>query len=201
MVASIILGMGLPSIPAYIITATMVAPALANFGVPILISHMFVFYFGIFANITPPVALASFAGAGLSGGSPMRTGFISIRLALAGFIVPYIFVYAPAMLLIDPTGLPMNATDFPFASIYDILSVTISSIIAVVGIGAAIEGYFKKNINIVLRLFLAAGALLLIIPELYTDIVGMVIVLGIFILNTLQAKKQKSQKTNHFSAP
>ncbi|NLY79857.1 MAG: TRAP transporter permease [Lysinibacillus sp.] len=201
MVASIILGMGLPSIPAYIITATMVAPALANFGVPILISHMFVFYFGIFANITPPVALASFAGAGLSGGSPMRTGFISIRLALAGFIVPYIFVYAPAMLLIDPTGLPMNATDFPFASIYDILSVTISSIIAVVGIGAAIEGYFKTNINIVLRLFLAAGALLLIIPELYTDIVGMVIVLGIFILNTLQAKKQKSQKTNHFSAP
>lgn len=191
MVASIILGMGLPSIPAYIITATMVAPALANFGVPILISHLFVFYFGIFANITPPVALASFAGAGLSGGSPMKTGFISIRLALAGFIVPYIFVYAPAMLLIDPTGLPMNATEFPFASIYDILSVTISAILGVVGIGAAVEGYFKTNLNLIIRLLLAAGSLLLIIPELYTDIIGIVIVVGIFIINTLQAKKQR----------
>ena len=109
MIASIILGMGLPSIPAYIITATMVAPTLAEFGVPILVAHMYVFYFGIFANITPPVALASFAGAGLAGGDPMRTGFISVRLSLAGFIVPYIFVYQPAMLLINPAGLPMNA--------------------------------------------------------------------------------------------
>ncbi|WP_096549772.1 TRAP transporter permease [Ureibacillus thermosphaericus] len=190
MIASIILGMGLPSIPAYIITATMVAPALADFGVPVLVAHMFVFYFGIFANITPPVALASFAGAGLSGGSPMKTGFISVRLALAGFIVPYIFVYAPEMLLIDPTGLPMNATEFPFASPLDIIKVTVSSIIGVIGIGAAIEGYFKTNLNIVLRLVLAVGSLLLIIPEFYTDIIGIITVLGIFAFNTLQAKKQ-----------
>lgn len=190
MIASIILGMGLPSIPAYIITATMVAPALADFGVPVLVAHMFVFYFGIFANITPPVALASFAGAGLSGGSPMKTGFISVRLALAGFIVPYIFVYAPEMLLIDPTGLPMNATEFPFASPLDIIKVTVSSIIGVIGIGAAIEGYFKTNLNIVLRLVLAVGSLLLIIPEFYTDIIGIITVLGIFSFNTLLAKKQ-----------
>ncbi|MEK4254280.1 TRAP transporter permease [Ureibacillus sp. FSL K6-2830] len=190
MIASIILGMGLPSIPAYIITATMVAPALADFGVPVLVAHMFVFYFGIFANITPPVALASFAGAGLSGGSPMKTGFISVRLALAGFIVPYIFVYAPEMLLIDPTGLPMNATEFPFASPLDIIKVTVSSIIGVIGIGAAIEGYFKTNLNIVLRLVLAVGSLLLIIPEFYTDIIGIITVLGIFAFNTFQAKKQ-----------
>ena len=168
----------------------MVAPALADFGVPVLVAHMFVFYFGIFANITPPVALASFAGAGLSGGSPMKTGFISVRLALAGFIVPYIFVYAPEMLLIDPTGLPMNATEFPFASPLDIIKVTVSSIIGVIGIGAAIEGYFKTNLNIVLRLVLAVGSLLLIIPEFYTDIIGIITVLGIFSFNTLQAKKQ-----------
>src|SRR5699024_2310574 len=84
MIASMLLGMGLPSIPAYIITATMTAPALAEFGIPVLVAHMFVFYFGIFANITPPVALAAFAGAGISGGDPMRTGFTALRLSLAG---------------------------------------------------------------------------------------------------------------------
>lgn len=193
MIASIILGMGLPSIPAYIITATMVAPTLAEFGVPILVAHMFVFYFGIFANITPPVALASFAAAGLSGGDPMRTGFASVRLALAGFIVPYLFVYEPALLLIDPTGLPMNAVDFPFASILDILVVAITSIVGVIGIGAAIEGYFATQINAVLRIILAAGALMMLIPEPITDIIGTVIVLIIFVLNFVQNRKvQKS---------
>ncbi|MEK4129545.1 TRAP transporter permease [Solibacillus sp. FSL W8-0474] len=192
MIASIILGMGLPSIPAYIITATMVAPALADFGVPLLVAHMFVFYFGIFANITPPVALASFAAAGLSGGSPMKTGAVSVRLALAGFIVPYLFVYAPAMLLIDPTGLPMNATEFPWASIPDILSVTVSSILGVVGIGAALEGYFKTYMNVITRIILAAGALLLIVPEFYTDVVGGLIVVGIFVFNTLQNTREEN---------
>ncbi|BDH61773.1 C4-dicarboxylate ABC transporter [Lysinibacillus sp. PLM2] len=193
MIASIILGMGLPSIPAYIITATMVAPTLAEFGVPILVAHMFVFYFGIFANITPPVALASFAAAGLSGGDPMRTGFASVRLALAGFIVPYLFVYEPSLLLIDPTGLPMNAVDFPFASILDILVVAITSIIGVIGIGAAIEGYFATHINSILRIILAVGALMMLIPEPITDIIGTVIVLIIFVLNFVQNRKiQKS---------
>ncbi|MBC6675457.1 MAG: TRAP transporter permease, partial [Acinetobacter sp.] len=101
MIASMILGMGLPSIPAYIITATMAAPALANFDIPTLVAHMFVFYFGLFANITPPVALAAFAGAGIAGGDPMRTGFQALKLSLAGFIVPFLFVYNPAMLMID----------------------------------------------------------------------------------------------------
>lgn len=84
MVACIVLGMGMPSIPAYIITATMAAPALVQLGIPPIVAHMFVFYFGIFANITPPVALAAFAAAGLSGGSPMRTGFMAMKLAIAG---------------------------------------------------------------------------------------------------------------------
>lgn len=105
MLASMVLGMGLPSIPAYIITATMAAPALAGFDIPILSAHMFVFYFGIFANITPPVCLAAFAGAGIAGGDPMKTGFQSLKLALAGFIVPFMFIYNPTMLMIDPTGL------------------------------------------------------------------------------------------------
>ncbi|HJE75443.1 MAG TPA: TRAP transporter permease, partial [Acinetobacter johnsonii] len=114
MIASMILGMGLPSIPAYIITATMAAPALANFDIPTLVAHMFVFYFGLFANITPPVALAAFAGAGIAGGDPMRTGFQALKLSLAGFIVPFLFVYNPAMLMIDTANVAVNAREFAF---------------------------------------------------------------------------------------
>ncbi|MFP3917331.1 TRAP transporter permease [Lysinibacillus telephonicus] len=193
MIASIILGMGLPSIPAYIITATMAAPSLAEFGVPILVAHLFVFYFGIFANITPPVALASFAGAGLAGGDPMKTGMISVRLSLAGFIVPYLFVYEPAMLMINPSGLPMNAVDFPMASIADIIIVSLTSIVGVIGIGAAIEGYFATHLNMIIRIVLGVGALLMLIPEPITDIIGTVIVLAVFVMNYVQNKKIKKK--------
>ncbi len=193
MIASIILGMGLPSIPAYIITATMVAPTLADFGIPILVAHLFVFYFGIFANITPPVALASFAGAGLAGGNPMKTGFISVRLSLAGFIVPYLFVYQPALLLIDPTGLPMNAVDFPMASILDIAIVATTSIAGVIGIGAAIEGYFATNISPILRIILAIGALMMLVPEPITDILGTFIVVILLGYNLVLNKKLKNK--------
>lgn len=189
MLASIVLGMGLPSIPAYIITATMAAPALAEFGIPVLIAHLFVFYFGIFANITPPVALASFAGAGLAGGDPMRTGFISLRLSIAGFIVPFIFVYEPAMLLINPTGLPVNATEFPFAAVMDILIVTISSAIAVIAISAAVEGYIKTHLGVITRIILGVGSLLLIVPELVTDIIGYVIIFVIYAWNYIKGRK------------
>jgi len=193
MIASIILGMGLPSIPAYIITATMAAPALAEFGVPVLIAHMFVFYFGIFANITPPVALASFAGAGIAGGDPMKTGFISLRLALAGFIVPYLFVYAPELLLIDTTGLPVNAVEFPFPKLTEVLFIAFSAILGVVGLAAAVEGYIRTELHWIVRIVLGAGALMLIIPEIITDIMGYTIVLGIFIWSYSNAKKVKTK--------
>ncbi|TDQ39985.1 TRAP transporter permease [Thiopseudomonas denitrificans] len=176
MLASMILGMGLPSIPAYIITATMAAPALANFDVPVLVAHMFVFYFGLFANITPPVALAAFAGAGIAGGDPMRTGFISLRLALAGFIVPFLFVYNPAMMMIDVTGLPMNAREFPLPPVWDIISISFTSIVGIIALGAAVEGYLKTPLSPLVRLILAAGALMMIIPETYTDIAGIIVV-------------------------
>ncbi|WP_134702744.1 TRAP transporter permease [Ammoniphilus sp. YIM 78166] len=179
MIASMILGMGLPSIPCYIITATMAAPVLAEFGVPVLVAHLFVFYFGIFANITPPVALAAFAGAGISGGDPMKTGFQSLKLALAGFIVPYLFVYNPTMLMIDTTGLAMNAKEFPLPPVLDIIAVTFTSFLGVIALSAAVEGYFKSRFNWLTRLILGAGALLMIIPEGSTDIIGLVIVLTI----------------------
>ena len=188
MLASMVLGMGLPSIPAYIITATMAAPALAGFDVPILAAHMFVFYFGVFANITPPVCLAAFAGAGISGGDPMKTGFLSLKLALAGFIVPFMFIYNPAMLMIDPTGLAVTAKEFPLPPVIDIIIAVVTSVVGVIGLSAALEGYFKGDMNVVTRLILALGALLLIYPGLITGLIGGVIILGIALLNIKTSK-------------
>lgn len=188
MLASIVLGMGLPSIPAYIITATMAAPALADFNIPLLVSHMFVFYFGIFANITPPVALASFAGAGIAGGDPMRTGWQSLKLALAGFIIPFIFVYNPNMLMIDINNAVITANSFPLPAVTEIISVCVTSILGVIGLSAAIEGYFKHRINNIFRIILAVGSVLLISPEFISDIIGITILAIMLIINLKQAK-------------
>lgn len=190
MIASMILGMGLPSIPAYIITATMAAPALANFDIPILVAHMFVFYFGLFANITPPVALAAFAGAGIAGGDPMRTGFQALRLSLAGFIVPFLFVYNPAMLMIDTTNVAVNAKEFGLPAWHVVLSITVTSVVGILALGAAVEGYFKAAMNWFWRLFLGIGALLMIVPETTTDIIGTIMVVIALAMNIMQARKQ-----------
>lgn len=189
MIASMILGMGLPSIPAYIITATMAAPALAHFDVPVLVAHFFVFYFGIFANITPPVALASFAGAGIAGGNPMKTGFISLRLALAGFIVPYMFVYNPDMLLIDVEGISVTAKEFPLPGVIDILAVIVTSFMGVLSLSAALEGYLFKHIPTWQRIVFAAAGLMLIFPELTTDLAG----IALFLVMAFMNKNSKGQ--------
>ncbi|MCG8542095.1 MAG: TRAP transporter permease [Clostridia bacterium] len=176
MIACIVLGMGLPSIPAYIITATMAAPALAKMGIPHLVSHMFVFYFGMLANLTPPVALAAFAGAGIAGGKPAKTGFQAVKLALAGFVVPYIFVYSPALLLIDTT--PLNT-----------VIVIITAVIGVFALGAAVEGYLNKCLNLVSRLLMLCSALLLIKPGVYSDVIGIAIFILIFISGKVLNKR------------
>jgi len=195
MIASMILGMGLPSIPAYIITATMAAPALANFDIPILVAHMFVFYFGLFANITPPVALAAFAGAGIAGGDPMRTGLLALRLSLAGFIVPFLFVYNPAMLMIDTTDIAVNAKEFGLPAWNVILSITVTSIVGILALGAAVEGYFKTAMNWFWRIFLGVGALMMIVPETMTDIIGTIMVIIAIGFNIIQARKENTATT------
>ncbi len=169
MVASIVLGMGLPSIPTYIITSTMAAPILL--GTPlfrevmgsaetaIFVAHMFVFYFGIFANITPPVALAAFAGAGISGGDPNRTGFAAMKLSLAGFLVPFLFAFAPELLLIN-VGLSTVWT-------------MISAFLGVFMLSTAVEGYWYRDLPAWLRLIVGFSAVLLIYPSFYTDLVGL----------------------------
>ncbi|AKL93893.1 TRAP transporter, 4TM/12TM fusion protein [Clostridium aceticum] len=177
MVTCIILGMGLPSIPAYLITATIAAPALVRLGIEPIVAHLFVFYFAMFANITPPVALASFAAAGISGGNPMKTGFESMKLSIAGFIVPYMFVYNSALLLRDTTFIQGTL-------------VTLTSIIGVIMLGSAAEGYFFTSMKRAHQLVLFAGAMMLISANLLQDVVGLVIIVVILVLQWSRAKKQ-----------
>lgn len=175
MVTCMILGMGLPSIPSYLITATIAAPALVKLGIPVVAAHLFVFYFAMFANLTPPVALAAFAAAGLSGGDPMKTGFASVKLALAGFIVPYMFMFNNELLL-------LNAT-LPVA-----VRVAATSVIGVAMLGIAIEGYLRKEVPVLLRIAAFAGALLLITADVTQDIIGFVI-LAVILAQQLRGAK------------
>jgi TRAP transporter 4TM/12TM fusion protein len=178
MVTCMILGMGVPSIPAYIITATIAAPALAKLGIQAAAAHMFSFYFAMFANLTPPVALAAFAAAGLSGGDPMKTGFQSVKLSIAGFIVPYMFVYAPALMLINTT-------------FWGGLQVTATACIGVALIGVAVEGYLFTNAKLPVRILAALGALALIDPGIYTDIIGLGALAAVVLIQRVVAKRKK----------
>ncbi len=181
MFASIVLGIGLPSIPAYIITVTVAAPALVQLGVEALTAHMFVFYFGIFANLTPPVALAAFAAAGLSGANPMSTGFQALRLAIAGFIVPYMFVYSDTLLL-------NNAEQWTQA-----IPVALTAIVGVLMLAVAIEGHLFAAVPWVLRGLLIVGSLLLIWEGLLTDAVGISIALVSVLWQWRQGRREKTE--------
>ena len=177
MVTCMILGMGLPSIPAYIITSTVAAPALVQLGIPDIAAHMFCFYFAMFANLTPPVALASFAAAGISGGDPMKTGYASVKLALAGFILPYMFIYNTELLLLDTT-IPVG------------VRVAVTAIIGIFLISVAVEGFLYTKVNILFRILGFVGAYLLIDSGFMTDIIGIVIAAGIILMQKMLAKKE-----------
>ncbi len=176
MITCMILGMGLPSIPSYIITSTIAAPALVQLGIPALVAHMFCFYFAMFANLTPPVALAAFAAAGIAGGSPMKTGWASVKLALAGFILPYMFVYNTDLLLLDT----------PLAKA---IQVAVTAAVGVFLISTAVEGFLFTKVNVALRVLSLVGAYLLIDSGLVTDIAGIVICAVVFVFQKAAAKK------------
>lgn len=164
MLASIILGMGVPTTANYLITSTIMAGTVMKVvGCGMLAAHLFVFYFGIIADITPPVALAAMAGAAIAKSNPFKTGLNAVKLAIAAFLVPYIFVFNPKMLLID-------------ASWLDIVQIILTSVIGMVGIAAALEGYFTRHAHLLQRLMFLAGGLLLIEPGLATDILGVAII-------------------------
>ena len=176
MVTCMILGMGLPSIPSYIITSTIAAPALVQLGIPALVSHMFCFYFAMFANLTPPVALAAFAAAGIAGGSPMKTGWASVKLALAGFILPYMFVYNTDLLLLD-------------TPIIKAVQVAVTAAIGVFMIGIAVEGFLFKKANVLIRIVSLIGAFLLIDSGAVTDLVGIAVCAAVIIYQKTMQKK------------
>lgn len=178
MITSMILGMGLPTVAAYIVQVSLTVPALVELGVAPMAAHLFIFYFAILANITPPVALASYAAAGIAGANPIETSLVSIRLGIAGFIIPFMFVYGNELLLIG--------------NYLEITLALITAVIAIYIFAAAIEGWWIKKLNVLERLFLTASALVMIYPDLLTDIIGLVILLLVF----LSQKRGRSEEVD-----
>ena len=179
MLCCIVLGMGVPTTANYCIMAATCAPILIKLGVPQVAAHFFVFYFGIVADITPPVALAAYAGSAIAKSNPMRTGVNATKLAIAAFIVPYVFAYSPEMLFVDVT------------SVWEVAQICISAFVGIFGVAACLNGYMFKNINPVLRIALLAGGLTLIIPGTVTDLIGLVLVLGVSAYQYISAKHDK----------
>lgn len=182
MVASIILGMGLPPTAAYIVLAAMGAPALIELNVPVLIAHLFIFYFSVFAPITPPVALAAYAGAGIAESDPMRTGVTAFRLGLVAFLIPYMFTYGPALVALGSVG--------------EITQALITASIGVFCLASAVIGWMLKDLFWFERLFFLGAALALIDPGLQTDLLGLAL-LGVAFLSIYlrQRKTPKASET------
>ena len=183
MICCIILGMGVPTTANYCIMATTCAPMLTELGVPLIAAHFFVFYFGIVADITPPVALAAYAGSAIARSKPMKTAWTATKLAIAAFVVPYIFALNPAMLMVDVSGA------------WEVISVVISSIVGIIALAAAVEGYLKGALHWALRIVLALGGLGLLIPGTVTDVIGLVILVLVFGLQYLLNRKNQPAAT------
>ena len=189
MICCIILGMGLPTTAIYCIMASTCAPILFKMDVPLLAAHFFVFYYGIVADITPPVALAAYAGSAISGGSPMKTGVNATRLAIAGFIIPFIFALSPDMLLINATW-------------QDVLLITVTSIIGMYGVTFGLSGFHSfemsgqgRVVGYVQRIISIAGGLLLIYPGILTDIIGVALVGAVLIWRRISSSGKNKIKT------
>ena len=180
MLCCIVLGMGVPTTANYCIMAATCAPILVRMGVPMIAAHFFVFYFGIVADLTPPVALAAYAGAAIAGANPMKTAMQATKLAIGAFIVPYIFALNPAMLFIDTT-------------IGEVILICITSLIGIFGVSSALEGYLLHDMKWYERLLSVAGGLLLIYPGLVTDSVGLGLMLIVLILQLVTSKKETLQ--------
>ncbi|WP_432646273.1 TRAP transporter permease [Mitsuokella sp.] len=176
MITAIVLGMGVPTTANYVITSTIAAPALVQMGVPVLCAHMFVFYFGIIADVTPPVALAAFAGSGIAGGNPLRTGINASKLAIAAFIIPYMFVLSPVLLMIEGTA-------------FDLFLTTLTALIGMVALSSALIGYLADNCSTLERIVLIAGGLMMIKPGFMTDIAGFILFVVILFLQLKRRKK------------
>ena len=177
MLCCIVLGMGVPTTANYCIMASTCAPILVQLGFPVVAAHFFVFYFGIVADITPPVALAAYAGSAIAKSDPMKTGVNATKLAIAAFIVPYIFAYSPALLFENISGW------------WEVAQICISALLGIFAIAASLNGFLYKRVHPVLRIVLAIGGLGMMIPGTLTDVVGLVLVLAVIFYQRVSAKK------------
>ena len=179
MFTSLILGMGVSTTSNYLITSTIAAPILVNAGIPMLAAHMFCFYFGIVADITPPVALAAYAGSAIARGNAFKTGVNATKLAIAAFLIPYMFALNPQMIMIG-------------GSFWNALPMILSAIVGLVGIGAGFIGYLNGKLTPLLRLVSVAGGLCLVIPDYATDLVGVGVIIAVVIVTGIINKKNKA---------
>ena len=178
MLCCIVLGMGVPTTANYCIMASTCAPILIQLGFPAVAAHFFVFYFGIVADITPPVALAAYAGSAIAKSNPMKTGINATKLAIAAFIVPYIFAYNPSMLFVGNVAW------------YDVIIISITALLGLFGIAAALNGYLYRKIPVILRIALVAGGLGMMIPGLASDLIGLAVVAAVVAFQYFSNKKQ-----------
>lgn len=179
MLCCIVLGMGVPTTANYCIMAATCAPILIRMGVPALAAHFFVFYFGIVADLTPPVALAAYAGAAIAQANPMKTAFTATKLAIGAFIVPYVFALNPAMLFIDTTA-------------PEVVLICITSFVGIFAVSSALEGYFLHHMRWYERIISVVGGLLLIYPGTVTDVIGLVLVAVIAVSQAITHKRKKA---------
>ena len=176
MVCCIVLGMGVPTTATYCIMAATCAPILIRMGVPAIAAHFFVFYFGIVADLTPPVALAAYAGAAIAQGNPMKTAITATKLAVAAFIVPYVFALNPAMLFVD-------------TNLVGVITISVTSFVGILAVSASLEGYLKTNMPWYERIVCCVGGLMLIFPGVITDVIGIALVALVFVLQFAAVKK------------
>jgi TRAP-type uncharacterized transport system fused permease subunit len=177
MLVAMVLGMGLPTSAAYVLASISAAPALTLIGIDLMQAHLFVFYYGCMSTITPPVATGAYTAAGLSGGNPNRIGFISMKLAAAGFIVPFIFIYTPDLLLGSNVNIPVMLFSF------------IVTGLGLVFLSASLEGAFFERVSIPLRITFLAVATLLIWPDILISAIGMAVGVALIIFMALRSKK------------
>ncbi len=179
MLCCIVLGMGVPTTANYCIMAATCAPILIRMGVPAVAAHFFVFYFGIVADLTPPVALAAYAGAAIAQANPMKTALTATKLAIGAFIVPYVFALNPAMLFVDTNAL-------------EVITICVTSLVGIFAISASLEGYLLHHMPWYQRVLGAVGGLLLIYPGVVTDTIGLLLVAAVALMQYLENKKVKA---------
>ena len=181
MFTSLLLGMGVSTTSNYLITSTIAAPILIKAGIPLLAAHMFCFYFGIVADITPPVALAAYAGSAIAKAPPMKTAWNATRLAIAAFIIPYIFAYNNALIFVG--------SDVKFLSV---ASIVISATLGMASIASGLMGYLIRDMKWISRIALVAGGLLMVIPGTVTDLAGLAVLVVVLVLQRIENKKDKA---------